>query len=189
MDQDNIHSIIEKAKAGNQVAFSQLLDRYWNELYHFQLGRTQQESDAEDIAIQTFAKAFDKIHTYDPKYAFNTWLLTISKNLHVDLLRKKHRNVLEQRGNSSSEAMKKILDESPSVEDQLILEQNLETLLGYIKQLKPRYREVIDLRYFREMTYAEIAAELGEPIGNVKVKLLRARKLLASLIEQDPSTS
>lgn len=186
-EQTPIPELIEKAKDGNQMAFSQLMDRYWNEVYHFQLGRTQNENDAEDIAIQTFSKAFDKIDTYDPKYSFNTWLITISKNLHVDLLRKRKRNVLEQRERGTSEAMKKVLDQSPSAEDQLIIEQNLKTLLQHVKRLKPRYREVIDLRYFREMSYAEIAEYLGEPIGNVKVKLLRARKLLAGLIDQDRS--
>ncbi len=186
-EQTPIPELIEKAKDGNQMAFSQLMDRFWNEVYHFQLGRTQNENDAEDIAIQTFSKAFDKIDTYDPKYSFNTWLITISKNLHVDLLRKRKRNVLEQRERGTSEAMKKVLDQSPSAEDQLIIEQNLKTLLQHIKRLKPRYREVIDLRYFREMSYAEIAEYLGEPIGNVKVKLLRARKLLAGLIDQERS--
>ena len=184
-DKKTIHAIIDKAQSGSQVAFSQLLDRYWPEVYHFQLGRTQNENDAEDIAIQTFAKAFDKIHTYDPAFAFNTWLITISKNLHVDLLRKRKHSILEQRDKGTPEAMKKILDESPSAEDQLIIDQNLKTLLHYLKQLKPAYRNVIDLRYFREMSYAEIAADLGEPIGNVKVKLLRAKKLLAGLITKD----
>jgi RNA polymerase sigma-70 factor (ECF subfamily) len=188
-DKKTIQAIIDKAQTGNQVAFSQLLDRYWPEVYHFQLGRTQNENDAEDIAIQTFAKAFDKISTYDPAFAFNTWLITISKNLHVDLLRKRKHSVLEQRENGSPEAMIKILDESPSAEDQLIIEQNLKTLLHYLKQLKPAYRKVIDLRYFREMSYAEIAEQLGEPIGNVKVKLLRAKKLLAGLIAKDRKTN
>ncbi len=183
-DPPPISELIDNAKEGNQMAFSQLMDRFWNEVYHFQLGRTQNENDAEDIAIQTFAKAFDKIDTYDPKYAFNTWLITISKNLHVDLLRKRKRSVLEQRERATSEAMKEVLDQSPSAEDQLIIQQNLKTLLQHIRRLKPRYREVIDLRYFREMSYAEIAEHLGEPIGNVKVKLLRARKLLAGLIDQ-----
>ena len=80
--------------------------------------------------------------------------------------------------------MKRVLDESPSVEDQLIIEQNLKTLLENIKKLKTGYRQVLELRFFREMSYAEIARELDEPVGNVKVKLLRAKKLLASLITE-----
>ena len=80
--------------------------------------------------------------------------------------------------------MKLILDESPSAEDQLIIEQNLKTLLQYLKRLKPAYREIIDLRYFQEMSYAEIAAKLTEPVNTIKVKLLRAKKLLAGFIAE-----
>ena len=182
--EDDIRQTIVKASTGDQKAFSQLLDHYWPEVYHFQLKRTRNENDAEDITIQTFARAFDKIDTYDPQYGFNTWLITISKNLHVDLLRKRKRNVLEQRENNANEAMKRVLDESPSAEDQLIIEQNLKTLLENIRKLKTAYQQVIELRFFREMSYAEIAQELDEPVGNVKVKLLRAKKLLASLISE-----
>lgn len=176
--------IIEKARSGNQMAYSQLLDRFWPEVYHFQLKRTQNENDAEDITIQTFARAFEKLESYDSGYNFSTWLITISKNLHVDLLRKRKRNFLEGSDHQGSDAMKLILDESPSAEDQLIIEQNLKTLLQYLKRLKPAYREIIDLRYFQEMSYAEIAAKLTEPVNTIKVKLLRAKKLLAGFIAE-----
>ncbi|MDG1570763.1 sigma-70 family RNA polymerase sigma factor [Robiginitalea sp. M366] len=171
------------------MAFSRLLDLYWPEVYHFQLKRTQNENDAEDITIQTFSKAFDRIGSYDPNYGFNTWLISISKNLHIDMVRKRKRNVLESSDSSQSEAVSRILDESPTAEDRIIIEQNLKTLLRYLKELKPAYRKVIDLRYFREMSYAQIAETLGEPIGNVKVKLLRAKKLLAGLISSHPERS
>jgi RNA polymerase sigma-70 factor (ECF subfamily) len=178
----NLKDTILKAKAGNQMAFSNLLDRYWNEVFGFQLARTKNENDAEDITIQTFSKAFDKIDTYDEAYEFKTWLFTISKNIHVDLIRKRKRNVLEHNSPGNQEVIKKILDDAPTAEDQLIKEQNLESLLSHIKKLKPHYQEVINLRYFRELTYAAIAEELGEPINNVKVKILRAKKLLAEII-------
>lgn len=183
-EEDIILKTILKAREGDQKAFSQLLDRFWPEVYGFQLKRTQNENDAEDISIQTFARAFDKLDSFDPNYAFGTWLITISKNLHVDMLRKRKRNVLEHRENHPGDAMKKVLDESPSAEDQLIIDQNLKTLLENIRKLKPAYRQVIELRYFREMSYAEIAENLKEPLGNVKIKLLRAKKLLATSISQ-----
>lgn len=188
-DKDILLQTIEKARSGSQVAYSQLLDTYWQEVYHFQLGRTQNENDAEDIAIQTFARAFDKLDTYDPTYAFNTWLITISKNLHIDLLRKRKRNILEGMDNSQNDAVKRVLDDAPTAEDQLIIEQDLKTLLQYIRKLKPGYRSVIELRFFQEMSYAEIASALDEPIGNVKVRLLRAKKLLAGLIARDKANS
>lgn len=179
-DTDDTQAVIKKALAGNQIAFSTLLDTFWNDVYGFQLKRTENENDAEDITIQTFSKAFDKLHTYDSSYGFKTWLITISKNIHVDLIRKRKRN-LETGGNQ--EAVKKVLDDAPSAEDQLINEQNLANLLQHIKKLKPHYQEIINLRYFKELSYAEIANELKEPINNVKVKLLRAKKLLAEVIK------
>ncbi len=179
----NLQETISKAKAGNQIAFSNLLDRFWNDVYGFQLTRTKNENDAEDITIQTFSKAFDKIATYDENYGFGTWLITISKNLHVDLLRKRKRNLITDLERSKIHEVNKVVDESPSAEDNLIIEQNLATLLAHIKRLKPHYQKVINLRYFNEMSYAAIAKELNEPVNNVKVKLLRAKKLLAEIIK------
>jgi RNA polymerase sigma-70 factor (ECF subfamily) len=180
---DTLKLTIDKAKLGNQIAFSNLLDTYWNDVYGYQLIRTKNENDAEDITIQTFSRAFDKIDTFDADYEFKTWLITISKNLHVDLIRKRKRNIMDSSRENNNEAIKKVLDDAPSVEDRLITEQNLASLLDYIKKLKPPYQKVINLRYFNELSYADIALELNEPISNIKVKLLRAKKLLAEVIK------
>ncbi len=178
-----IEENIQRAKQGNQIAFSFLLDTFWNDVYGFQLLRTKNENDAEDITIRTFSKAFDKISTYNEDFEFRTWLITISKNLHVDLIRKRNRDLLEE-VDSHGEAVNRVLDETPTVEDQLIIEQNLASLLQDIKKLKPHYQRVINLRYFNELSYADIAKELDEPINNVKVKLLRAKKLLSEIIKK-----
>ncbi len=181
MDKISLLETLKKAKTGDQRAYSKLLDHFWNDVYGFQLVRTENEIDAEDITVQTFSKAFDKIDTYKEEYEFKTWLIAISKNIHIDLIRKRKKTILETGG--SSEVIKKVLDDAPTVEDQLIIEQNLATLLQHIKKLKPHYRKVINLRYFNELSYADIAKELDEPINNVKVKLLRAKKLLAEAIK------
>lgn len=182
LDRVNLLETLKNAKSGNQMAFSKLLDYFWNHVYGFQLIRTENESDAEDITVQTFSKAFDKIDTYDDNYEFKTWLIAISKNIHIDLVRKRKRDILETARNN--EAIKKVLDDAPTAEDQLIIEQNLITLLEHIKKLKPHYQEVINLRYFNELSYAEIATELNEPMNNVKVKLLRAKKLLSESLKR-----
>jgi RNA polymerase sigma-70 factor (ECF subfamily) len=179
----SIKENILKAKEGNQIAFSALLDTFWNDVYGFQLLRTKNENDAEDITIRTFSRAFDKINTYDETYEFKTWLITISKNLHVDLIRKRKRSLLDEM-ESQGDEVKKVLDDTPTVEDQLITEQNLANLLQDIKKLKPHYQKVINLRYFNELSYAAIAKELNEPVNNIKVKLLRAKKLLAEIIKK-----
>ncbi|MDD3004444.1 sigma-70 family RNA polymerase sigma factor [Flavobacterium sp.] len=174
---------IEKAKTGDQVAFTFLLDYYWNEVYGFMLKRTENETDAEDISIETFAKAFDKITTYNPEFQFNTWLIAIAKNVHIDLLRKKKSSLFIEITDEEDFQAYDVADSTPSAEDELITEQNLSQLLQYIKVLKPHYQEVIQLRYFQEMSYQEISDKINEPLSNVKIKLLRAKKLLAEIIK------
>ncbi len=176
---------IEEAKNGKQAAFNFLLNFYWNDVYGFQLKRVKDEYEAEDTTIETFAKAFGKIKTYNPNYTFKTWLITISKNIQVDKTRKKNASIYSQTTDASDEQVKKIVDSNPSVEDKLITEQNLAQLLQFIKQLKPHYQEVINLRYFQEMSYLEISETLKEPLNNVKVRLLRAKKLLSEIITKN----
>ena len=178
-----IKEVIKRAKENDQKAFNYLLDLFWDDVYGFQLKRIRNENDAEDITIQTFSKAFDKITSYDARYKFKTWLITISKNIHIDLLRKE-KNSIAQVVSNNDDTVLQVLDESPSPEDKLITEQHLAKLLRDIKKLKPHYQEVINLRYFQELSYKEISQELDEPINNVKVKLLRAKKLLAEIIQE-----
>ena len=173
---------ITKAKNGNQSAFKYLLDTFWSDVYHYQLKRNKNENDAEDITIQTFSKAFDKIVTFNEKYIFKTWLITISKNIHIDSLRKKNISIKADTTEDQEKEIYQIIDESPTPEDTIITEQNLAKLLRDIKQIKPKYQEVIQLRYFQELSYREISEQINEPINNVKVKLLRAKKLLAEVI-------
>ncbi len=175
---------ISKAKSGNQSAFSFLLDTFWGDVYNYQLKRTKNENDAEDITIRTFSKAFDKIKTYDDNYVFKTWLITISKNLHIDLLRKKNISITTDTSKEQENSAYLVVDENPTPEDKIITEQNLAKLLKDIKQLKPKYQEIIQLRYFQELSYKEISEEINESMNNVKVKLLRAKKLLAEIIKK-----
>ena len=179
-----LETSISKAKNGSQSAYSFLLDSFWLEVYNYQLKRTKNENDAEDITIQTFSKAFDKLNTFDEKYVFKTWLITISKNIYIDLLRKKNTLVLIQNSKDQEDKIHLVVDDNPTPEDKIIRDQNLAKLLRDVKKLKPKYQEVIQLRYFQELSYKEISTEINEPINNVKVKLLRAKKLLAEIIKR-----
>ncbi len=178
-----INSHIEKAKNGDQTSFTFLLNHYWNEVYGFMLKRTENETDSEDITIETFSKAFDKLTSYNTEFQFNTWLIAIAKNVHIDLLRKKKSSHLIEITDNEDRQAYNVADTTPSAEDELITEQNLSQLLQFIKQLKPHYQEVIQLRYFQELSYQEISEQLNEPLNNVKIKLLRAKKLLAEIIQ------
>ncbi|MAZ27519.1 MAG: RNA polymerase subunit sigma-70 [Cytophagaceae bacterium] len=184
IDEEILLSNIELAQQGKQVAFNYLLNTHWSMVYHFLLKKSSDEYNAEEVTIQTFARAFDKIDTYDDSYRFSTWLLTIAKNLYIDQLRRDN-SMERQQLKTKPETLKRVMDENPSPEDALIKEQNLAELLGYIHKLKPDYQKMINLRYFQEMSYKEMAQDLDEPMNNVKVKLLRARRLLADLIQND----
>ena len=183
INSDLLQKQIQEAKEGNQTAFNYLLDAFWNHVYGYQLKETKNETDAEDITIETFSKAFDKINSFNPAYSFKTWLITISKNIHIDLIRKKNASIRSRTTSEEGTKVYSIADDAPSIEDTIITEQNLAQLLQDIKKLKPHYQEVINLRYFQEMSYKDMAATLNEPMNNIKVKLLRAKKLLAQIIE------
>ncbi|MBS9774330.1 MAG: sigma-70 family RNA polymerase sigma factor [Tenacibaculum sp.] len=182
INQEKLLQQIQKAKEKNQSAFKFLLDTFWDSVYNYQLKHTLNEEISEDITIRTFSKAFDKIKTFDEKYQFKTWLITISKNEYIDFLRKKKSSIFFETIASKQEEVHRIIDDALSPEDEIIKEQNLAKLLSDIKKLKPKYQEIINLRFFQELSYKEISEKIGEPINNVKVKLLRAKKLLAEII-------
>ncbi|CAM1353595.1 RNA polymerase sigma factor [Tenacibaculum insulae] len=184
INNEKVHIHIQQAKKGNQISFNFLLDTFWTSVYRYQLSKIKNDNEAEDITIRTFSKAFDKIDTFNEEYQFKTWLITISKNVYIDFLRKKKSSILIETTKEQEEAASKIIDSSPSPEDKIITEQNLAKLLKDIKKLKPKYQEVINLRFFQELSYKEISEKTNEPINNVKVKLLRAKKLLAEIIKK-----
>ena len=180
-DKNTVLNQINLAKENNQNAFSFLLNFYWDDVYKFQLKRTNNEINAEDITIESFAKAFEKINTYNQKFVFKTWLITISKNLHIDQLRKNKNNFDLNQLNENTQ----IKESSPSPEDNLINEQKLKSLKSKINKLKPHYKEVIELKCFNELSYKEISIKLNQPINNIKVKVLRAKKILFQLISEN----
>jgi len=182
LQQKEITELIHAAKRGDQHAFRQLLDLHWNELYGFLIKRTENDNDAEDLCLQAFSKAFDKIDLYNQDYSFATWLISIAKNLHVDILRKE--KIRTHKSSTTDEIAKELIDETLGPEDQLIRSQNLDKLLEQIRTLKPMYRDIIQLRFFQELSHKEIAAQLSLSVSNVKVRLLRAKKLMAIIIKE-----
>lgn len=175
---------IEKAKLNDQMAFNYLLDYFWNDVFGFMIKRTKNENDAEDITIEAFFKAFDKIHSYDSKYRFKTWIITIAKNTHLDNVRRQKTTLSNQTTEHEEKSIYWIPDDTPSAEDQLINEQNLAALRSDIKKLNPHHQEIIQLRFFQDRSYLEISKITDTPVNNVKVKLFRAKKLLADIIRR-----
>jgi RNA polymerase sigma-70 factor (ECF subfamily) len=146
------------------------------------------KSDAEDLTIEAFGKAFKNIHQYTPNYAFSTWLFKIATNNCIDFIRKRKANLVsidhtteDSEGVSSSPAAS-LPSGTLDPEETLIKEQNAKLIQSLVTKLKPRYRKLIELRYFKEFSYEEIADELELPLGTVKAQLFRARELLFEIL-------
>lgn len=176
--------IIKRAKAGDQTAFNLLFNSYWDALFFFLNDRTSNSTLAEELAIETFAKAFDKLALFDEEQPFIAWILTIAKNHQIDRFRrtqKEHGNHKEIDENDTYEPQ----DLEPSPEDLMISNQDLDLILSHIKSLKKEYRTILKMRYFEDLSYKEIEKKLGESASTVRVKLFRAKKMLATLLRKD----
>ena len=176
--------LVEQAKKGSEKAFASLMNRYRDSIYFMLLKMANNPSDAEDLTIEAFGKAFRSLDTYTPKYAFSTWLFKIATNNCVDFIRKKKLapvpfdNLQENLDNATVN----IQSDLPDPEESLIIHQKIAALKDIINQLKPRYKTLIELRYYKEYSYEEISSELNLPIGTVKAQLYRAKTLLYNIL-------
>ena len=180
---------VNAACLGDEKAFTQLLKRYKDAIYFMLLKMVNNKSDAEDLTIEAFGKAFTNIRQYEPQFAFSTWLFRIASNNAIDFLRKKRVTTVSLEvsiGNDKSIGIEynynaRTSDDTP--EESFIKEQNAKLLRKAVSTLKPRYRTLLELRYFKEYSYSEIAEELDLPLGTVKVQLFRSREMLFDLLK------
>jgi RNA polymerase sigma factor (sigma-70 family) len=185
--------LVDQAIAGDQKAYAELLDRYKDAIYFMLLKMVNNKSDAEDLTIEAFGKAFKNIHQYTPNYAFSTWLFKIATNNCIDFIRKKKANLisidntLEDQEGPITSPTAHLQSSNLDPEEQLIKVQNVQLIQEVVSRLKPRYRKLIELRYFKEYSYEEIAEELSLPIGTVKAQLFRARELLFNVLKGSPN--
>ncbi len=179
------YMLVKKATGGDQKAYAELLDRYRDAIYYMLLKMVSNASDAEDLTIEAFGKAFKNLNQYAPNYAFSTWLFKIATNNCIDFIRKKKANHVsldhddEEHEMATHEVQASVLDP----EETLINQQKALLMRNVVTKLKPRYRKLIELRYFNELSYEEIAEELELPIGTVKAQLFRARELLFNILK------
>jgi RNA polymerase sigma factor (sigma-70 family) len=175
--------LVELAKNGNEKAFSSLLNRYRDSIYFMLLKMVNNTSDAEDLTIEAFGKAFRNLDSFTPEFAFSTWLFKIATNNCIDFIRKKQvsPSPIDQLQDDLENLTVNIQTDLPDPEETLINDQKIAVLRDIVNQLKPRYRNLIELRYYKEYSYEEIASELKLPIGTVKAQLYRAKSLLFNI--------
>ncbi|MDD2563736.1 MAG: sigma-70 family RNA polymerase sigma factor [Salinivirgaceae bacterium] len=184
--------LVKRAQTGEEKAFTLLLKRYRDSIYYMLLKMVNNATDAEDLTIEAFGKAFKSIDRYSPRFAFSTWLFRIASNNCIDFLRRKRdigykheansEDISQTTGDNSSFRYVQIEATDLSPEELMISKQKGKILRDIVKELKPRYRKLIELRYFEELSYDEIAKTLDIPLGTVKAQLFRARELLFNIL-------
>ncbi len=201
MDQlsdDNLNNLTTKAvydfklvqlaiAKGDQKAYAELLSRYRESVYFMMLKMVNNKDDADDLTIEAFGRAFKKLDQYTPNYAFSTWLFKIASNNAIDFLRKKKLNntisMDVKNENSDYDASNLVKSNTLDPEEFYIKKQKVEMVRAVIDKLKPKYKELVELFYFQELSHEEISERLNLPIGTIKAQLFRARDFLFELIK------
>ena len=179
--------LVAKAKTGDQVSFSKLMDRYRDSIYFMVLKMVHNRDDAEDLTIEAFGKAFNNISNYSADFAFSTWLFKIATNNSIDFIRKKRLQTtsLDQKTQTDEGEITPIAvkDHAPDPEESMVKEQRAQKIRAAIEQLSPKYKTLIELRYLDELSYEEIAEKLDIPLGTVKAQLFRAKDMLYNILK------
>lgn len=175
--------LVEQAKENKPKAFEKLLSKYQKSVYYMLLKMVNNADDADDLTQEAFAKAFNSLHKFDSRYAFSTWLFRIATNNAIDYIRKKRVQTVSidtSYENDEGDSMTFDIKDSDLNPDELMLKkQRKEYLKKAVARLPAKYKQLVELRYFQELSYDEVATELELPLGTVKAQLFRARELLS----------
>ncbi len=182
------YELVQQAVHGNQQAYASLMERYEHSVYHAMFRMVRNSEDATDLTIEAFGKAFCNLVSYVPRHAFSTWLFRIAINNCIDHIRRKRLVLLSLDESAEAEGdgdfAESLRDRGRNPEEQIIREQRLELMRRVLLQLDAKYRLMIEMRYFEEMSYEEISEELNIPLGTVKAQLYRAKELLYDLLQK-----
>jgi RNA polymerase sigma factor (sigma-70 family) len=172
---------------GDQKAYAELMSRYKDSIYFMLLKMVNNRDDADDLTIEAFGKAFKNIRQYTPDYAFSTWLFKIATNNCIDFIRKKRKKTFSiDKGIETDDGGELNIDiksTQPDPEENMMKKQKVIMMRDVVERLKPRYKKLVELRYFQERSYEEIAEELNLPLGTVKAQLFRAREFLYQIMK------
>ena len=179
--------VVAARDKGDQRAYADLMRYYREPVYLMLLRMTHSPVDADDLTIEAFGKAFRQLASYTPQNTFATWLFSIASNHGIDFIRRQHMRLVSlstMSVNQEDDACEYPIpscDDNP--EEDLIHRQRDKIMRDLINRLQPRYRTIVKLRYFDDLSYDEIAQKLNLPLGTVKIQLRRARLLLAETIK------
>jgi RNA polymerase sigma factor (sigma-70 family) len=175
------YQLVLAAMNGNQKAYETLMNRYRHSLYNAMFKMVNNRDDADDLTIEAFGKAFSKLPSYAPNYAFSTWLFRIAINNCIDYIRKKRLKTLSMDEKMSAEGdgsfAQNMSNFEPDAEHKMMHDQKIAHVRRLVENLNVKYRSMIELRYYEELSYEEIAHEMNLPLGTVKAQLFRAKEI------------
>jgi RNA polymerase sigma-70 factor (ECF subfamily) len=179
MENIKLLQLIELAEQKNQKAQSKLIDEFWQDVFSFVLKKVQDKNIADEITVSVFSKVLTKLDLYDDNFQFKTWILTIAQNSIIDFWRKK-----ERENEKPADDLEKIKNEfAKSPEELMISKQEQQKIINMLATMDAHYRKIIELRFFEEKSIKEISEELNISAANTKVRIMRAKKILAQLLK------
>lgn len=180
--------LIMLALEGDQKAYAKLMSRYKDTIYFTILKMVHKKDDADDLTIEAFGKAFQNLDKYSSEFAFSTWLFKIAINNCIDYMRKKRISTLSLdrpfETDKGDEMTIDVKSETMDPEETFIKGQRAKLLREVLEKLNPKYKMLIELRYFDELAYEEIAEKMEIPLGTVKAQLFRAKELLYHILRK-----
>ncbi len=168
--------LIESARRGEHAAYGQLVDRYKDAIYRLAFRILRHGSDAEDAAQDAFVRAYVSLDSYNPEFRFYTWLSTIAQHVCFRSLRSRDWRVVSI-DPSLVRAQRAYSEDGPEIG--LLIQERDETIRGLVDGLPDKYRQVLILRHWHELSYEEIARATELSLSAVKTRLHRARQILA----------
>ncbi len=180
--------LIDRAVGGDEKAYAKLLQRYKRPVYHMILKMVRNIDDAEDLTMESFSKAFRSLHKFKKDFTFSTWLFRIATNNTIDHIRKKKINTLSIQSTYTDDDGQAVgIDvedkENLDPQEEAIRSQKEELIKVFVNMLPGKYMRLVQLRYYDELSYEEIAEKLNAPLGTVKAQLHRARELMFDLVK------
>jgi len=178
--------LVARALAGSQDAYRLIVDRHGRSVYNLVARIVRNDGVAEELAQDAFLRAFGALASYDPAFKLSNWLLRIAHNIAIDHLRRVKPGLVSLDDAAGGESLANVLVDArvQSPLERTVQRDLREDIEAALALLRPRFRALIVMRYLEDMSYDEIAAATGLPLGTVKSHLHRARAALARLMTE-----
>jgi len=169
---------LEAARQGDKAAFGRLIEAYQGPVYNLAYRMLGNRGEAEEAAQEAFIRAFTKLDSYDPQRKFSTWMLSITSNYCIDLLRKR-RALLLSLDQPLPPHPALMSDRADGPEAQTVDSEREEMVQSLLETLPEDYRQAVVLFYWYDLSYQEIADVMDTTVSAIKSRLFRARRQLA----------